>query len=90
MNVRKLAKLIATMVLLTINILCFQNCSALKSNSSGVDNGNSTGKLPPPGTPPVAFTALHTYYLSPTGSDSNDGLSPNKPWLSPNIEFGCL
>jgi hypothetical protein len=30
------------------------------------------------------FTALHTYYISPTGSDSNSGTSAATPWLTPN------
>jgi hypothetical protein len=33
------------------------------------------------GTP---FTALHTYYVSPTGSDSNNGLTAATPWATPN------
>ena len=41
------------------------------------------------GSPPVTvsgsvpFTALHTYYMSPTGSDSNNGTSPPTPWATP-------
>ncbi len=30
---------------------------------------------------------LHTYYASPDGDDSNDGLSPESPWFS--IDNGC-
>jgi hypothetical protein len=30
-----------------------------------------------------------TYYLSPTGSDSNDGTSANAPWLTPNHSVAC-
>lgn len=30
------------------------------------------------------FTALHTYYMSPTGNDANSGTSPSSPWLTPN------
>jgi hypothetical protein len=29
------------------------------------------------------------YYLSPTGSDSNNGLSAASPWLSPNHAINC-
>jgi len=32
----------------------------------------------------VAFTALHTYYMSPTGDDGNSGTSPSSPWATPN------
>lgn len=32
----------------------------------------------------AAFTALHIYYMSPTGSDSNGGTSASSPWASPN------
>jgi len=39
------------------------------------------------GDPP--FTALHTYYISPTGSDSNNGTSAATPWLTPNHSVVC-
>lgn len=29
------------------------------------------------------------YYVSPTGSDSNNGTSPSTPWLSPNHAVNC-
>jgi hypothetical protein len=32
----------------------------------------------------VAFTPLHTYYMSATGSDSNSGTSSSSPWATPN------
>jgi hypothetical protein len=35
------------------------------------------------------FTALHTYYISPTGSDSNNGTSAATPWLTPNHSVVC-
>lgn len=35
------------------------------------------------------FTALHTYYISPTGSDSNSGTSSGSPWLTPNHAVVC-
>lgn len=35
------------------------------------------------------FTALHTYFMSPTGSDSNDGLTPVKAWATPNHSVVC-
>jgi hypothetical protein len=30
-----------------------------------------------------------TYYLSPTGNDSNNGTSPSTPWLTPNHAVNC-
>lgn len=30
-----------------------------------------------------------TYYLSPTGNDSNNGLSSGAPWLTPNHALNC-
>ena len=37
----------------------------------------------------VAFTALHTYYMSPAGSDNNNGLTPTTPWATPNHAVVC-
>ena len=37
----------------------------------------------------VASAHATTYYLSPTGNDSNNGLSTNYPWLSPNHSLNC-
>ena len=37
----------------------------------------------------VAFTALHTYFMSPTGSDSNNGTSASTPWATPNHAVNC-
>ena len=34
--------------------------------------------------PATVFTPLHTYYLSPTGSDRNSGLTPALAWATPN------
>ena len=48
-----------------------------------------------PGSPAVAasgsvqFTALHTYYVSPTGSDSNSGLTAATAWATPNHAVNC-
>jgi hypothetical protein len=39
-----------------------------------------------PSTPPPSGA---TYYLSPTGSDSNSGLSASAAWLSPNHSLNC-
>ena len=41
------------------------------------------------------FMALHTYYMSPSGSDSNNGTSPTScgancgPWLTPKHSVNC-
>jgi hypothetical protein len=35
------------------------------------------------------FVALHTYYMSPTGSDGNNGTSPSTPWATPNHAVVC-
>ena len=37
----------------------------------------------------VAFTALHTYFMSPTGSDSNNGLTTATAWATPNHPVNC-
>ena len=37
----------------------------------------------------VPFVALHTYYMSPTGSDSNNGLTAATPWATPNHGVNC-
>ena len=56
------------------------------TTSSGGTSG-STG--PSGGAGNVAFTALHTYYISPTGSDSNSGTSPATAWATPNHAVNC-
>ena len=33
--------------------------------------------------------ASSTYYMSPTGSDSNSGLSSSAPWLTPHHSLNC-
>jgi hypothetical protein len=35
------------------------------------------------------FTALHTYYMSPTGRDSNNGTSAATAWATPNHALNC-
>jgi hypothetical protein len=35
------------------------------------------------------FTALHTYYMSPTGGDNNSGTSSSSPWATPNHNIDC-
>ncbi len=37
----------------------------------------------------VSFVALHTYYISPTGNDSNNGTSPSTPWATPGHTVNC-
>src|SRR5579871_2431601 len=37
----------------------------------------------------TTFTALHTYYLSPTGNDANAGTSPAAAWATPNHALQC-
>jgi hypothetical protein len=44
---------------------------------------------PPPVSGSVPFVALHTYYMSPTGSDSNNGLAAATAWASPNHPLNC-
>ena len=47
------------------------------------------------GSPPatvsgsVPFAALHTYYMSPTGSDSNNGLTAATAWATPKHAVVC-
>jgi hypothetical protein len=41
------------------------------------------------GSGSVAFVPLHTYFMSPTGSDSNAGTSVSAPWLTPNHALHC-
>lgn len=56
--------------------------SATSSSSSTVlpAGGGSVG---------VPFTALDTYYISPTGNDNNNGTSASSPWLTPNHGVNC-
>ncbi len=35
------------------------------------------------------FVALHIYYISPAGSDQNNGASPNQAWATPNHSVNC-
>jgi hypothetical protein len=37
----------------------------------------------------IVFTPLHKYYISPTGSDSNNGLTPTTAWATPNHPVVC-
>ena len=49
----------------------------------------STGSPPVTASGSVPFVALHTYYMSPTGSDSNNGLTATTAWASPNHALNC-
>jgi hypothetical protein len=49
--------------------------------TSGVGGGVQSGSVP--------FTALHTYYMSATGSDSNNGTSAATAWATPNHQVVC-
>jgi hypothetical protein len=35
------------------------------------------------------FTALHVYYISPTGNDRHAGTSPSAPWATPSHALHC-
>jgi hypothetical protein len=35
------------------------------------------------------FTALHTYYISPTGNDQSAGTSPKTAWATPHHNVNC-
>ena len=51
--------------------------------------GWQAGTTPPPPSGPTAFTPLHTYFMSPTGSDANNGLDAAHPWATPNHAVVC-
>jgi hypothetical protein len=58
------------------------------SGSHGIDGGSGSSSGGSSGSP-TPFQALHTYYVSPTGNDSNSGTSPGAAWLSPNHAVDC-
>ena len=58
--------------------------SSSGSSGGGSSGGSSSGSN---GTHP--FTALHTYYISPTGDDGNAGTSPNAAWATPKHGVQC-
>lgn len=45
--------------------------------------------LVPSGATPTLFTPLHLYYISTTGSDANNGLTPATAWASTNHSVVC-
>ena len=56
---------------------------------NGPDCGGQSSSPPPPASGSVPFVALHTYYMSPTGSDSNNGLTVATAWATPNHAVNC-
>lgn len=59
-------------------------------SGGGSGSGGSSGGSTDGGTgAPVPFQALHTYYISPTGSDSANGTSPSTAWATPNHALDC-
>jgi hypothetical protein len=56
----------------------------LSATSSGLTSATSAGF-----TITTPSSSGKTYYLSPGGSDSNNGLSTGSPWLSPNHSLNC-
>ena len=57
------------------------SCSASLQAASSGSGSSASG--------PISFVALHTYYMSPTGSDSNNGTSPSTPWATPSHAVHC-
>ena len=57
------------------------SCSASLQAASSGSGSSASGSIP--------FVALHTYYMSPTGSDSNNGTSPSTPWATPSHAVHC-
>jgi hypothetical protein len=43
-----------------------------------------TGRCDAASVATATFAALHTYYMSPTGNDGNNGTSATTPWATPN------
>jgi hypothetical protein len=75
-----------------------------KTYPPSLSNPGTSSTQPPPPIEPGAydgatpskgeiwkktFTPLHTYYISPTGSDSNNGTSQSTPWASINHSVNC-
>jgi hypothetical protein len=59
----------------------------LSATSTGLVSATSTAF-----TVTISSSTGETYYLAPAGaggSDSNSGLSPTEPWLSPNHSLNC-
>jgi chitodextrinase len=60
-------------------------------NAAGNESGPSTvaNLMTAGGGTSVAFTPLHIYFISPTGRDSNNGLTPAAAWRTPNHAVVC-
>jgi hypothetical protein len=56
----------------------------LSATSTGLTSATSTSF-----TITIPSSTGTTYYLSPSGNDSNSGLSASLPWLSPNHPLNC-
>jgi hypothetical protein len=69
---------IATFTNLTVSAAGSYMLSATSPNLPQATSANFTVTVAPV-----------TYYLSPTGSDSNSGLSASQPWLSPDHPVNC-
>ena len=74
--------------------------TVVATGSSGAKSSATSAATVPivaatPNSPPVTaagsapFVALHTYYMSPTGSDSNNGLTAATAWATPNHAVNC-
>jgi hypothetical protein len=74
--------------------------TVVATGSPGATSSATSGATVPivaasPGSPPASasgstpFAALHTYYMSPTGSDSNNGTSAASAWATPNHAVNC-
>ena len=62
--------------------------SATSAPTVPIVAGSSSGTGGTGGTS-NSFVALHTYYISPTGNDSNDGTSPSRAWATPHHPVSC-
>ena len=77
---------------LTSTVVATGSSGAKSSATSAATVPIVAASSPPPsnsGSNGVAFTALHTYFMSPTGSDSNNGTSSSSPWLTANHAVNC-
>ena len=66
-----------------------QKLATASAAFSVVASGTSPTPTQSPTPGPIAFTPLHKYYISPTGSDSNNGLSKAAAWKTPNHNVVC-
>ena len=67
----------------------FRHGGVSDQRSDGPDCGGEFAFRIQTGSNGVAFTALHTYFMSPTGSDSNNGLTAATAWATPNHAVNC-